>query len=51
MAREMTALGLGDGMHLVVCDKARIEHVGVEMYRAQSGANAALLIFRVAVDQ
>jgi hypothetical protein len=34
MAREVTALGLGDGMHLVVCNKARIEHLGVDMYRA-----------------
>jgi hypothetical protein len=47
MAREMTALGLGDGMRL----KARIEHAVVGIYRARFGANAALLIFRFAVDQ
>ena len=49
MAREMTALGLGDGMRLVVYDKARIEHVRVDMYRARFGANAALLTLSVCV--
>jgi hypothetical protein len=44
MAREMTALGLGDGMRLVVYDKARIEHVRVDMYRARFGANALLTL-------
>jgi hypothetical protein len=47
MAREMTALGLGDGMRL----KARIEHAGVDRYRARFNANAARLVFRFAVDQ
>jgi hypothetical protein len=47
MAREMTALERGDGMRL----KAWIEHAIVGMYRARFGANAALLIFRFAIDQ